>query len=272
MSIISWLRKRTSTRSTRRHGFQTRPTAPRFRPRLEALEDRWMPSTLTVTNNLDSGPGSLRAEIAAAQNNDTIVFAPNLAGHTITLTSGELSITKGMTIQGPGASQLTVSGNHATRVFEVNSSQPVVLSGITVSNGRNDIKNDSGSALTISGSTISGSTYHGIFNAGTLTVSGCTIAGNSCIELWSGSGSGGAGIDNIRGGKLTVSDSTMPETLSAATATMPAAAAFSPDGAVRSRSPTAPSATIARPTAARTEAARTSMAAACTPMAAARLP
>jgi hypothetical protein len=32
---------------------------PAFRrPRLEALEDRWVPSTLTVTNNLDSGAGS----------------------------------------------------------------------------------------------------------------------------------------------------------------------------------------------------------------------
>src|SRR5260370_821905 len=28
---------------------------PIFRPTLEALEQRWMPSTLTVTNNLDSG-------------------------------------------------------------------------------------------------------------------------------------------------------------------------------------------------------------------------
>jgi len=33
----------------------------RFRPRLEALEGRWLLSTLSVTNNLDSGPGSLRA-------------------------------------------------------------------------------------------------------------------------------------------------------------------------------------------------------------------
>jgi len=36
-----------------------------------------MPSTLTVTNNLDSGRGSLRYEIAHAQNKDTIVFAPS---------------------------------------------------------------------------------------------------------------------------------------------------------------------------------------------------
>ena len=41
------------------------PRAPRFRPCLENLEDRLVPSTLVVTNNLDHGTGSLRAAIAA---------------------------------------------------------------------------------------------------------------------------------------------------------------------------------------------------------------
>ena len=87
-----------------------------FRPQLEALENRWLLSTLTVLNNLDSGAGSLRAEIAVANSNDTIIFAPSLNGKTITLTSGELDLTKNLTIQGPGASQLTVSGGNASRV------------------------------------------------------------------------------------------------------------------------------------------------------------
>ena len=56
MRLFSWLR------SQQRHGFpRKRPT---FRPTLEALEDRWVPSTLTVTNNLDSGAGS--AHVGAA--------------------------------------------------------------------------------------------------------------------------------------------------------------------------------------------------------------
>ena len=37
-----------------------------FRPALELLEDRAVPSTLVVTNARDSGPGPLRAEVAAA--------------------------------------------------------------------------------------------------------------------------------------------------------------------------------------------------------------
>ena len=74
-----------------------------FHPRLEALDDRLLPSTLTVTSTSDSGAGSLRAEIAAAHGGDTIVFDAGLADQTISLTSGELEINKSLTIQGtPG--------------------------------------------------------------------------------------------------------------------------------------------------------------------------
>src|SRR5258708_34647655 len=122
-------------RNRKRHEFARK--RPIFRPTLEALEQRWVPSTVTVRNNLDSGAGSLRAEIAAAHNGDTIVFAPSLDGQTITLTSGELLIRKNLTIAGPGASELTVSGNNASRVFELSSqTKPqVTLSGLTISNG-----------------------------------------------------------------------------------------------------------------------------------------
>ena len=45
-------------------------------------------ATLTVTTTADSGPGSLRAAIAAASDGDTIQFDAALNGQTITLTSG----------------------------------------------------------------------------------------------------------------------------------------------------------------------------------------
>jgi hypothetical protein len=172
-----------------------------------------MPSTLTVTNILDSGPGSLRAEIAAANSGDTINFASSLDGQTVTLTSGELLINKGLTIQGPGAGQLTVSGNNQSRVFDIGGlGQSIVLSGLTISNGKNlnggGIYN--GGALTVSGCTISnnndghpsrGTTFGGgIANHGFLTVIGCTISNNSC-RLW------GGGIYNAQ--SLIVSNSTV---------------------------------------------------------------
>jgi hypothetical protein len=204
-SLFSWLRNWTSTPPSRGR-VPHQHAARRFRPRLEALEERWLPSTLTVTNNLDSGAGSLRADIAAAKSGDTIVFAPSLDGKTITLTSGMLSITTGMTIQGPGASLLTISGNHLSQVFHVTGAQPVVLSGLTISNGKGIGIFGSGifnsSTLTVSQCTVSGNlgtNGGGIFNLGTLTVSGCTIAGNRATY--------GGGIYNA--GKLTVSQSTL---------------------------------------------------------------
>src|SRR6516225_655304 len=108
MYLFSWLHKRLTGRPQTRRTPGHNPTL-RFRPQVETLEHRDVPSTLTVTNNLDSGAGSLRAEIAAARSGDTIVFAPSLDGKTITLTHNELDITKNLTIQGPGAGQVTVS-------------------------------------------------------------------------------------------------------------------------------------------------------------------
>src|SRR6516164_2290337 len=51
---------------------------------LELLEDRAVPSTLTVLNNLDSGAGSLRDLLAGAHPGDMIQFDHHLAGQTIT--------------------------------------------------------------------------------------------------------------------------------------------------------------------------------------------
>jgi hypothetical protein len=93
-----------------------------LRPTLEALESRWVPSTLTILNYLDSGASSLRADIAAAHSGDQIVFAKWV--HAITLTSGELVLNKNLDIEGPGAVKLTISGNNASRVFDVATTPP----------------------------------------------------------------------------------------------------------------------------------------------------
>src|SRR5262245_4317172 len=66
-----------------------------IKPCLLALEDRFLPST--VTNLNDSGPGSLRQALTITPANGQIDFQPGLSG-TIQLTSGPLNITQNVNI------------------------------------------------------------------------------------------------------------------------------------------------------------------------------
>ncbi len=93
-------------------------------------------STLLVTSPADSGPGSLRAVIIAAQSGDQIVFDQSLTGQTIALTSGQLAIDKSLDIEGPGADELAVSGNHSSRVFSISGAVTVTIAGLTITDGR----------------------------------------------------------------------------------------------------------------------------------------
>ena len=186
MSLTRWLSNHLGVSRRPASRMKTPAARRRFRPMLEGLEQRWVPSTLTVTKNLDSGAGSLRAEIAAAHNGDTIVFDPGLDGQTITLASGELLINKNLTITGPGANQLTVSANNSSRIFEVAKSKQVDLSGLTISNGQ----------------AFEGG---GIENYGTLTVNNCTFSSDHNLGTGAANSDGG-GINNY--GSLTVSNST----------------------------------------------------------------
>jgi CSLREA domain-containing protein len=143
--------------------------------------------TLTVANLNDSGPGSLRQAIADAAPGDTIDFA--VTG-TITLTSGELVITNDLTIVGPGATNLAVSGNNSSQIFRF-ANVSASLSGLTVSNGRglSTASVHWGGGIVVSGGYLSmvnvivlGNHAHnagGIFNDGTLAATNCTFSGNS---------------------------------------------------------------------------------------------
>jgi hypothetical protein len=192
----------------------------RFRPQLETLEGRDVPSTLTVTNNLDNfSPGSLRYEIDAAAGGDTIVFDSSLNGQTITLAGSELMIAKNLTIQGPGASQLTISGGYYSRIFEVDGATTNAnLSGLSLVNGAGAVDDPFlyGDGIGWSGGGNSSSTTdspvdgHGgaIWNGGILTVNGCNLAYNSADVNYSGSATylGGA-IYNA--GTLNINNSTL---------------------------------------------------------------
>src|SRR5262249_28188217 len=105
-----------------------------FRPRLEPLEDRTVPSTFTVLNLAGGGDGSLRQAVLDANalpGADEVRFADGLQG-TIALGGVQLSITDHLTIEGPGAERVAVSGTDASRVFEISTGVTAVLDGLTI--------------------------------------------------------------------------------------------------------------------------------------------
>src|SRR6516225_4851282 len=131
LSLRHWLKRMAhSCRSGRRQ--TDRWHRLRTRPHIEAFEDRCVPTT--VTNLTDHDPGSLRDAIATTPSGGTVDFQSGLTG-TITLTSGELAISHNLTITGPGAGIITVSGNNASRVLEVLPGVTAALSGLTVADG-----------------------------------------------------------------------------------------------------------------------------------------
>jgi hypothetical protein len=146
--------------------------------------------------------------------NDTIQFDPGLAG-TITLTGGELLVSQDVIIAGPGANQLAVSGNGASRVFEINT--PDLAAAILQSSVPTwgSAPPDSGVAAAISGLAIehgNSALYGaGIFNNGTLTVSDCTFSDNHALSSvsWPFFYGDGGGIFNT--GTLTVRNSTFSQ-------------------------------------------------------------
>ena len=187
----------------------------RLRPTVMGLEDRTLLSMYTVGNLNDSGAGSLRQGILDANSTsgaDVIDFQPGLTG-TITLTSGELAITDDLTITGPGAGALTVSGNGASRVFDITGTPTVSISGLTIADG-----------MAGSGAPTLASAGGGILNdGGTLTLDSVVLdsnealggagsagmgAGHSGGTGGSGGGGLGGGVYN-GGGSVTITNSTL---------------------------------------------------------------
>ena len=154
-------------------------------------------ASLTVNSLADADNGSdgvctLREAITSANNNanyhecvsagygnDTITFS---IGGTITLSSSLPNIidAAGLTIN--GGSAVTISGNNAVRVLQVNSGAALTLQNLVIANGN---------ASLLSG---------GLYNLGTATISNSTFSNNL--------GSFGGGIDNESSGTLTISNST----------------------------------------------------------------
>jgi len=224
MQLLSWL-VRLMGGELRSRPCPKHRSAPRWRPGLEALEDRCVPSTLTVDHTWDnSAPpgtpapqGTLEWAAGIAQNGDTIVITGAAVKHGIDLTHGEVILTQqGLTIAtAAGKSPATINGDNLSRVFELASGASVTMDAVIITGGNpfptngggegGGIVVDPGATLTLSGSTISNNSASdggGIANFGTLTLTASTVSGNSAGQF----GRGG-GIANFAA--LSVSGSTM---------------------------------------------------------------
>ena len=156
----------------------------------------------TVLNTNDSGPGSLRQAIQTASSSVAGGLIFGVTG-AITLTNGELLITNNLTITGPGAAALVISGNDNSRVFEIGSNAFVNISGLTICDGQAANGN-----YAFGGA---GAPGGGIYNQGTLNLSYCALADNKAgnggpagqstwegdTKYWNGgNGGNGGGIYN----------------------------------------------------------------------------
>jgi len=140
---------------------------------------------INAANN-DAASGATPGECAAGSGSDAIDIT-GVTG-TITLTSALPAIATDMTLTGPGASQLTVSGNNSFRVFYITLSGPGIVnfSGLTISNGL--------ATMNVGG---------GIYNEhdATVNLSDSTISNNNAVL--------GGGLANSSSGPFTVTNSTV---------------------------------------------------------------
>lgn len=169
-----------------------------------------------VSTTANSGIGSLRQVITYATNGTTVTFSNGLAGGTIVLTNGQITLNKNLTIDGSTLSNgVAISGNNVSRVFEV-ASGVVTLNSVTITNGNvlnisglgGGLLVDSNATLYVNNSVIVGNVagYGGgiLNNYGTLAVNNSSVFGNSA----GASGGLGGGIYNFQG-TLTVRNCTI---------------------------------------------------------------
>ena len=143
-------------------------------------------ATYQVTNTNASGPGSLYQAILNTNANagaDTITFAANVNG-TIVLTGSLPAIAEALTINGPSANVLAVSGANAYGVFLINASTAVTITGLTIRDGNAAVGGGINSAgtLVLNNTNIVSNTADyggGVFQSG----SGRVDISNSLIEF-----------------------------------------------------------------------------------------
>jgi len=165
-------------------------------------------SSLVVTTTLDSGLGSLRQAILNANTlgGGTITFS-NVVGTIVSATPLPVLVAP-ITIVGPGASQLCVTGNGPA--VAVSPAAVVAVSDLRLTGRPMNVTWSGGAVsnagnLTLTRCLIADSTASqgaGIYNSGGLTLSNCTLTAN----IGDGIGGGGIGTGLLNDGTATLNN------------------------------------------------------------------
>ena len=197
-----------------------------IRPIVTLLEERFLLSTLnlTVTTLADpSGPTgtvSLRQAIVTANadtidSQENINFAASLAG-TIDLTTALPNLANNISINGPGASVLTVQRDSSAAQFSVftigignaslDSSRTVSLSGMTIADGLANYGGGISNGSTLILDHIAIINNEAVYSGGGIISGSCPLTVTECTFSHNSANWSGGGIFNS-GGPLTVTDS-----------------------------------------------------------------
>jgi CSLREA domain-containing protein len=186
----------------------------------------------TVTKTADTNDGvcdadcSLREAIAAANanvDNDVIEFSALFnSPQTITLAGTELVVgaNGSLTINGPGANLLTISGNNASRILSSSANAVVNINNLrftagngvgAANSGRGGAIYNVGGTMVISNSIITGNTANnggGLNNAASTSPSvNANLTLNNCIVSNNTSTSSGGGMQNFSTSTVTINNS-----------------------------------------------------------------
>jgi hypothetical protein len=182
------------------------------------------PSACTVQTTGSTGTDAactLRDAVAFANNAGAanITFAPALTAGATTATpatitvANEIDLSAYITVMGPGANLLRISGNQQTLIFKVGAGATVAISDLSLTAGFSGLGgaiNNSGT-LTLTADTLSGNSADlgggGICQeSGSLTIVASTISNNTAFSASSIARGGGL---YVQAGSLTLQDSTI---------------------------------------------------------------
>jgi hypothetical protein len=200
---------RLDARSRQRNRKDSKRRAPRRRLSTEPLEKRLLLTTYVVDSLADNivvdSTTTLREAIEAANSDapvgdapagsgaDTIDFLSGLTGN-INLSLGQLRIRDDLTINGPGATDITIDAGGASQVFYINEND--FLGGGPIAS----VVNVEISGLTMTG----GNAFHhggGILSAENLTLRDSVVTGNTSSAM-------GGGVFAISYGVTTLIENT----------------------------------------------------------------